>query len=167
VHASDAREQSFLSWLNLGAPGRARQAALARFFPATYEVAHPTSFERKPKAASERDGDCEFTTFRQIDLRGQRDVTVPGCLKFPVHFKVVHQVMPAVAKADIADRPAREVSAACHDEVNPVALRVDQFAIAYFRILSGVTGAKPIEVQRGSIPGALNAIEFDAIESGS
>ena len=28
-----------------------RQAALARFFPATYEVAPPTSFERKPKAA--------------------------------------------------------------------------------------------------------------------
>ena len=98
--------------------------------------------------ATKRNGDCEFTVVREIDLAGQCDVALLGCLKFPVHFEVMHQVLPAVAKADIAHGSAREISAACHDKVNTVALRVDQFAVADFRTPSGVAGANATQVRR-------------------
>jgi hypothetical protein len=54
---------------------------------------------------------------------------------------MLHQVLPAVAETDVADRPARETNAACHDQVKIFALSVDEFDAADFRTPTRVVRA--------------------------
>ena len=89
----------------------------------------------------------EFTVVWKIDFAGQRDIAVLGFAKLPVHFEIVHQILPAVAGADIADRPARETGAACHNQVNVFALSVDEFDTADFGTPPGVAGAVARDVR--------------------
>jgi hypothetical protein len=39
----------------------------------------------------------------KIDFPGQCDVAVLSRLELPLHFKMVHNVLPAIAETDIAD----------------------------------------------------------------
>jgi hypothetical protein len=92
-------------------------------------------------ASTKRHGDCELASLREIDFACSCDVAVLGCLKLPVHFEIVHQVLPTIAKADITDGPARETGTARHDEVNVFALSVDEFDSADFGTPSGIARA--------------------------
>src|SRR5258708_2504714 len=84
-------------------------------------------------AASTCDCDCEFSTAWQTDFAGQSDVAPLGLMKFPIHLKIVHQILPAVAGADVAYGPAREIGAAGHDQMDSLAMSVDDFGGANFR----------------------------------
>ena len=68
--------------------------------------------------------------------------------KFPVHFEIVHQILPAVAGADVTDRAAGESACCSHDQMNAVALGVDQCAGADFRTPPGIAGAESRQVRR-------------------
>ena len=98
--------------------------------------------------STKRNSDRKFSAVRQIDFAGQRDVAVLSGLKFPVHFEIVHQVLPTVAETDVTDRSPRETAAACHEQVHVLALGVEQFVIADFRTRPGVAGTKTAEVRR-------------------
>ena len=58
--------------------------------------------------------DREFTVVRQIDFAGQGDIPVRSCSELPIHFEVVHQILPTIAEADVADRAPGETAAGCH-----------------------------------------------------
>src|SRR6266498_715150 len=98
-------------------------------------------------AAAKCDSQREFTGAWKIDFPGQRDVAVLGCLKLPVHFEIVHKVLPAVAETDVADRATREAGAACHDQVNVLALSADEFDTAHFSTPPGIAGAEAVDVR--------------------
>src|SRR5207249_11356017 len=97
---------------------------------------------------TKRNGNGEFTVVSQFYFRGQRDIAVLGCLKFPIHFEVVHQVLPTIAEADVADRSPRETAAARHEQVSVLPLRVKEFVIADLRTPSGVAGTTAGQVWR-------------------
>src|SRR4029453_10543920 len=83
--------------------------------------------------STKRNSDCKFPARRQIDFAGQRDIPVRSCSKLPVHLEIVHQILPAIAEADVTDRAPGEPTAACHEQMNAVALCVHQFVITDFR----------------------------------
>src|SRR4029077_12599123 len=89
----------------------------------------------------------EFIGRRQMDFACQRDVAVLGCAKLPVHFEIVHEILPTVTETDVADRSARETGAARHDQVNVLAVGADEFDTAHFRTPAGVTSAKAGDVR--------------------
>src|SRR5471032_886476 len=62
--------------------------------------------------APEAHAQSELHSAGQINFPGQGDVTIRGLFKFPIHFEVVHQVLPAVAESDVADRSLREIGCA-------------------------------------------------------
>src|SRR5207248_10883355 len=98
-------------------------------------------------AATKCSRDREFIGGWQIDFAGQCDIAVLGCAKLPVHFEIVHKILPTVAETDIADRSAREAGAACHDQVDVFALSADEFDTAHFRTPAGVAGATTGDVR--------------------
>jgi hypothetical protein len=92
-------------------------------------------------ASTKRDGNGELASIAEIDFACGCNVAVHGCLKLPVHFEIVHQVLPTITKADITDGPARETATARHDEVHVFAMSVDDFDSADFGTPSGVARA--------------------------
>src|SRR5205814_6017145 len=76
-------------------------------------------------ASTERNGNCEFTAVWNRYFARQRDVPVFRCGKFPFHFEMLRQVLPTVAEADVADRPADETGIACDDQMNVLSLSAD------------------------------------------
>src|SRR5258706_15711879 len=50
----------------------------------------------------------KFEPLRKIYLASQRNIAIDGLLEFPVHFKIVHYILPAVTVTDIPDRAACE-----------------------------------------------------------
>src|SRR4029077_1906087 len=94
-------------------------------------------------AAAKCNGDGEFAAAWKIYFASQRDVALLGGAEFPIHFEIVHHVLPAIAEADIANRSARETRAACDDQVNVFALRVHDFDSADFRTPRGVACTTP------------------------
>src|ERR1044072_8829342 len=60
-------------------------------------------------------GHAELTIVWKVDFSGQRDIAVKGRLELPVHFEIVHQVLPTIAETDVAYGTPRETAAACHD----------------------------------------------------
>ena len=98
-------------------------------------------------AAAKCYGDCKFAGGWQIDFAGQRDIAVLGCGKLPIHFEIVHKILPTVAETDIADRPAREAGAARHDQVNIFALGADELDTAHLNAPPRVTGAETGDVR--------------------
>src|SRR5215831_2394567 len=112
-------------------------------------------------ASTKPKGNCKFASVRQIHFRGQRDVAVLGSREFPVHLEMVHQVLPAIAEADVADRSPGETAAACHEQMDVLPLRMEQFVVAELRVPSGVTGAEASQVWREqSIQAQLAAQQF-------
>src|SRR4029453_7455488 len=97
---------------------------------------------------------CEFTGAWKIDFPGQRNISVPARLKLPVptkrpvHFEIVHEALPTITETDIANRAAREASAARHDQVNVFTLSSEQLDTAHIRTPAGVAGAKAGDVRR-------------------
>src|SRR5262249_19826562 len=98
-------------------------------------------------AAAKRDSHGEFARTWKINFTGQCDISVHGRLKLPIHFEIVHKVLPAVAETDIADRATRKAGATCHDQVNVFAFSGDDFDTANFSQSPGVAGAKPGNVR--------------------
>ncbi len=92
-------------------------------------------------AASTCDSDCELTAAWEIDFAGQSDVASLGFMKFPIHLKIAHQVVPAVAGADIADRPARKIRSRGHYQMNGLPLGVEEFGGTNLRTRTGITRA--------------------------
>src|ERR1700677_3869764 len=65
---------------------------------------------------SESDRNYKFPVVADVDLAGQRDISVGRGTELPVHFEVVHQVLPAVAPADKAATSASEATTRRHDQ---------------------------------------------------
>ena len=63
-----------------------------------------------------------------------------GSAEFPIHLEIAHQILPAVAGADVTDRAAGEAGAARHDQVNASALGMDQCSGADFGAPPGIAG---------------------------
>jgi hypothetical protein len=103
--------------------------------------------DRALVAAAKRDSHGEFTAAWKIDFPGQRDIAVLGRLKLPVHFEMVHKILPTIAETDIADRATREAGAACHDQVNVFALSADEFDTTHFSPPPGIAGAEAGDVR--------------------
>ena len=61
---------------------------------------------------------------------------------------MAHEVLPAVAEAGIADRPAGKAGAASHDHVNIFTLSADEFDTSDFTTPAGVAGTKTSQVRR-------------------
>ena len=76
-----------------------------------------------------------------IDFARQRDVAMPGGAEFPVHLEIVHQILPAVAGADIPNGSPRKPCAASHDQMHTLALGMEQVVAADFRTPTGVARA--------------------------
>src|SRR5207244_8806797 len=91
--------------------------------------------------STERESNCELAAIWEIDLASSCDVAIHGFLKLPIHFEIVHQVLPTITEADVTDGASRETGAACHDQVNVFALSVDEFDTADFRTPRRVVGA--------------------------
>jgi hypothetical protein len=66
----------------------------------------------------------------------------------PIHFEVIHQILPTIAEADVADRTPGETATACHKQMNVLALCVHQFVITELSARPRVTGAKTAQVRR-------------------
>src|SRR5262249_47691996 len=54
--------------------------------------------------------DGKLIALREVDLTGYRNVTLFSAIEFPVHFEVVMQVLPAIARAHEAARSAGETA---------------------------------------------------------
>ena len=67
--------------------------------------------------------------------------------KFPIHFEIIHQILPTIAGADKADGPPRKPAAASHDQMNIFALGMKQFVAADFRTPTGVARAMARDVR--------------------
>src|ERR1700724_96079 len=92
--------------------------------------------------------DCEFISALKIDFTGKRNISILSGAEFPVHLEIIHQVLPTVTRADIADRTPRKTSIAADYEVKAASLRAKQFVRADFTTPSGITRAIPRNVRR-------------------
>ena len=79
----------------------------------------------------------------ELDFAGQRDVALLGRVELPVHFEIAHQILPAVAGADIADRATGETWTAAHDEVDGLTLGANESGVADFTTPPAIAGAIP------------------------
>ena len=75
------------------------------------------------------DRDREFISFRQIELGREREISIARLGKFPIHLEVL-QILPAVTRADITNRAAREIRRATHDQMQIILPGPDQTAAA-------------------------------------
>src|SRR6516164_8127614 len=66
---------------------------------------------------------------------------VLGGGELPVHFEVIHQVLPAVAETYKPNGTPREAGATAHDEMEISPLRVEQFHCTDFATPSGISRA--------------------------
>ena len=90
--------------------------------------------------------DRKFIAVLKIDFPGQRNVAVLRGRKFPVHFEIIHQILPTVARPDIANRPPQKSAAASHDQMQIFALGMKQFVAADFGTPTRVARAVAREV---------------------
>src|SRR6185437_6962827 len=97
--------------------------------------------------SAEGNRDRKFITVLKIDFSSESNVTVLGGRKFPVHFEIIHQVMPTVARTNIADRPPQKSAAASHYQMQIFALGMKQFVAADFGGPSGIARAVAREVR--------------------
>src|ERR1700722_9457526 len=89
-------------------------------------------------AVTKRDPDREDVAALQVNLADESNVPVLCEAEFPIHFEMVHHVLPTVTGTDIADRTSRKTGVASHHQVEAGALRAKQFVLAHFRTISGV-----------------------------
>ncbi len=99
-------------------------------------------------AVSERNAEGEFHPPRQINLSRQRDVAVLSLFKFPVHFEIVHQVLPAIAVANVADGAPREIGLAAEHHADLFTLRFKELPVAQSAPLGAVVIASAFHVRR-------------------
>src|SRR4029077_730412 len=88
-------------------------------------------------AAATCDGYREFPVAREIDFSRESDVAPFCAAELPIHFEIGRQILPAIAGANVADRPASKTGAASGNHVNVFALCVDQCAGADFKTPPG------------------------------
>src|SRR5438045_2562712 len=50
---------------------------------------------------SQSNGDSEFAICRRINLSNQSDIPILSRGKLPIHFEILHQVLPAIARAGV------------------------------------------------------------------
>ena len=98
-------------------------------------------------AAAKCDSHGEFTGVWKNNFPRQRDIAVQSGLKLPVHFEIVHQVLPTIAETDIAYRATREAGAARHNQVNVYALRADKLDTAHLNAPPRVARAETGDVR--------------------
>ena len=60
----------------------------------------------------------------------------------------MHQVLPAIAEADVTDRAPGETATARHEQMNVLPYGVHQFATADFSARPGVAATKTGQVRR-------------------
>src|ERR1051326_780343 len=88
-----------------------------------------------------RNCDCKLIAALKIDFPRQRDVATLRGMEFPVHFEMIHQILPSIAGTDKSDGSPQKPSAASHDEMNIFALGMEQSVAADFGTPAGVTRA--------------------------
>src|SRR6185503_16230378 len=91
-------------------------------------------------SAATGNGDGEFTAV-QFDFSRECDVASLGGAELPIHLEIVHQILPAITGANVANRAPAESRAARKGDVNVFALSEDESAGADFSAASGVAGA--------------------------
>src|SRR5439155_25477518 len=81
------------------------------------------------------------TVVGESDFSGQRNVAPLGSAELPVHFEMAHQILPAIAGANVTDGPASKSRAAASHQVNIFTLCMHQCAGADLRTTPGITRA--------------------------
>lgn len=77
-------------------------------------------------SAPECDAQGTLQSARSINLRRQRDMTVLRLFEFPIHREIVHQVLPAIAVANVADGAPREIRLAPEQHADVFALPLEE-----------------------------------------